>query len=153
MRESLYHPEYGYYSRCGAQRFGDYYTSVDVHPIFGRLLARQLAEMWILLGSPRRFAAVEAGAGVGRLAAHLLDFAARELPDFIPLSIILQWNVRLRGERNKRAPVIARFRWPCGEFEKIPGSLSVGCIFSNELLDALPTHRVLMERGRLREYR
>ncbi|MFY9584591.1 MAG: hypothetical protein WAR21_08890, partial [Candidatus Acidiferrales bacterium] len=55
MRECLYHPEHGYYSRVGASRFADYYTSVDVHPIFGRLLARQLAEMWALLGSPEPF--------------------------------------------------------------------------------------------------
>ena len=46
MRDCLYHPEHGYYSRTSARRFGDYYTSVDVHPIFGRLLARQLAQMW-----------------------------------------------------------------------------------------------------------
>ncbi len=82
MRECLYHPEHGYYSRASASRFGDYYTSVDVHPIFGRLLARQLAEMWERLGSPRPFLVVEAGAGVGRLAGHILDFAASTLPEF-----------------------------------------------------------------------
>src|SRR5579862_6382454 len=82
MRESLYHPAYGYYSRSDAQRFADFYTSVDVHPIFGRLLARQLAEMWELLGRPSEFWAVESGAGVGRLAGHILDFVERELGDF-----------------------------------------------------------------------
>ncbi len=82
MRECLYHPLHGYYNRAEAQRFGDYYTSVDVHPIFGRLLARQLAEMWEALGEPERFSAVEAGAGNGRLAGHILDFAARRLPSF-----------------------------------------------------------------------
>ena len=69
MRECLYHPEFGYYSRKEAQRFADFYTSVDVHPIFGRLLARQLAEMWEVLGRPAEFSAVEAAAGTGRLAA------------------------------------------------------------------------------------
>src|SRR5579871_5346289 len=73
MRECLYHPVHGYYSRASAQRFGDYYTSVDVHPVFGRLLARQFAEMWEVLGSPRIFTLVEAAAGVGRLAGHILD--------------------------------------------------------------------------------
>src|SRR5271165_1336526 len=82
VRECLYHPEYGYYSRVSARRFGDYYTSVDVHPIFGRLLARQFAQMWEQLGSPRPFTVVEAGAGVGRLASHILDFSAVELPAF-----------------------------------------------------------------------
>src|SRR2546425_5542293 len=50
MRECLYNPEHGYYSRAEGRRFADFYTSVDVHPIFGRLLARQLAQMWERLG-------------------------------------------------------------------------------------------------------
>src|SRR3984893_2849552 len=82
MRECLYHPEFGYYNRKESQRFADFYTSVDVHPIFGRLLARQLAEMWEVLGRPREFHAIEAGAGTGRLAGQILDFAARALPEF-----------------------------------------------------------------------
>ena len=63
MRECLYHPQFGYYSRTDARRFADYYTSVDVHPIFGRLLARQLAEMWQVLDCPSEFLVAEAGAG------------------------------------------------------------------------------------------
>src|SRR5215831_1201456 len=82
MRECLYHPVHGYYSKAESQRFADYYTSVDVHPIFGRLLARKFAEMWEQLGRPEEFLLVEAGAGVGRLAAHILDFCAAKLPDF-----------------------------------------------------------------------
>ncbi len=68
MRECLYHPEFGYYSRKDAVRFADFYTSVDVHPIFGRLLARQLAEMWEMLGRPAEFWAVEVAAGTGALS-------------------------------------------------------------------------------------
>src|SRR6202790_5744726 len=71
MRECLYHPQSGYYSKPESRRFADFYTSVDVHPIFGRLLARQLAEMWEVLGRPAEFWAVEGGAGVGRLAGHI----------------------------------------------------------------------------------
>src|ERR1700683_217901 len=82
MRECLYHFAHGYYSRTSGRRFGDYYTSVDVHPIFGRLLARQFAEMWELLGSPRPVVVAESGAGVGRLAAHILDFSAGAFPAF-----------------------------------------------------------------------
>src|SRR5712664_2110434 len=82
MRECLYHPTHGYYSKAEANRFADYYTSVDVHPIFGRLLARQFAEMWELLGSPCPFVVAESGAGVGRLAAHILDFSEQALPAF-----------------------------------------------------------------------
>ena len=56
MELSLYHPELGYYARAARKtgRAGDFFTSVDVGPIFGELLARQLAEMWrILAANPR----------------------------------------------------------------------------------------------------
>ena len=82
MRECLYHPVHGYYSRGESKRFADYYTSVDVHPIFGRLLARQFAEMWQQLDRPAEFLLVEAGAGVGRLAGHILEFYQAKLPEF-----------------------------------------------------------------------
>ena len=152
MRESLYHPVHGYYSRGSARRFGDYYTSVDVHPIFGRLVARQFAEMWELLGSPRQFIVAEAGAGVGRLAGHILDFSARELPEFYAA---LKY---VAGERSsaRRDEHAARFaaHAAAGHVSsagEIPRAISVGCIFSNELLDALPAHRVVVENGTLRE--
>jgi len=83
MRECLYHPIHGYYSKPEAKRFADYYTNADVHPIFGRLLARQFAEMWEHLDRPEKFMFVEAGAGVGRLASHILDFSAQNFPIFI----------------------------------------------------------------------
>src|SRR3981189_1525162 len=100
MRECLYHPEHGYYSRRAARRRGDYYPRVDVHAVFGRLIARQLAEMWELLGSPQPFLAVESGAGVGRLAANILNFAARELPAFYAATeyIAVEYSAERRSE-------------------------------------------------------
>ncbi len=82
MRECLYHPVHGYYSKAESKRFADYYTSVDLHPIFARLLARQFAEMWEGLGHPAQFVFVEAGAGAGRFAAQVLDFCEAKLPAF-----------------------------------------------------------------------
>jgi len=152
MRESLYHPEHGYYSRANAARFGDYYTSVDVHPIFGRLLARQLAEMWQTLGSPNPFLVVEAGAGVGRLASHVLEFSARALPDFYS-SLRYVAAERSAGRWAKQAFVLSDriTAGKCWCTDEIPREISAGCIFSNELLDALATHRVMMVDGKLRE--
>ena len=152
MRECLYHPVHGYYSRAGAVRFGDYYTSVDVHPIFGRLLARQFAQMWELLGSPRPFVLVECGAGVGRLAGHILDFCASALPEFYDA---LEYVVveRTAGRRAEHAARLAEHvtRGRASSAADSPRSIAAGCIFSNELLDALPVQRVVMERGALRE--
>jgi SAM-dependent MidA family methyltransferase len=152
MRECLYHPEYGYYSRVSATRFGDYYTSVDVHPIFGRLLARQLAEMWEVIGSPNSFVVVEAGAGVGRLASHILDFAAEALPAFyaaVQFVAVERSDARRAEHATRLTPHIATGHFSTAA--QIPESVPAGCIFSNELLDALPTHRVVVERDALRE--
>ncbi|MBI3668431.1 MAG: SAM-dependent methyltransferase [Acidobacteria bacterium] len=152
MRECLYHPEHGYYSRAETRRFADYYTSVDVHPIFGRLVARQLAELWVLLDRPAEFWAVEAGAGAGRLSQHLLDFAARELSDFYralryvavePSPARRAAHTASFGSHRKAGRAVSAAEWPA----EIPA----GCIFSNELLDALPVHRVVREKGILRE--
>jgi SAM-dependent MidA family methyltransferase len=152
MRECLYHPEHGYYSRANTRHLNDYYTSVDVHPIFGRLLARQLAEMWELLGSPQAFFAVEAGAGVGRLAGHILDFAARALPAFYARLeyVAVERSAARRAEHAARlAPHVKTGR--ASTAAEIPDAIPVGCIFSNELLDAVPTHRVIIRGGALQE--
>ncbi len=152
MRECLYHPDHGYYSRANAHRFGDYYTSVDVHPIFGRLLARQLAEMWEALGSPRPFVAVEAGAGIGRLAGQILDFSVIALPAFYEaLEYVAVESSPSR--RNEHAAHLARHvaARKVSSSGEMPSAIPAGCIFSNELLDALPAHRVVVQRGVLRE--
>jgi SAM-dependent MidA family methyltransferase len=152
MRECLYHPAHGYYSRASAARFGDYYTSVDVHPIFGRLLARQFAEMWELLGSPRPFIVAESAAGVGRLAGHILDFSARSLPEFysaLKYVAVERSGARLAEHAARLAEHAAAGR--VSSAAELPRVIPAGCIFSNELLDALPVHRVDVENGALRE--
>ena len=70
MELCLYEPELGYYSR-GREQFGkagDFYTSSDVHAVFGRLLARQFEEMWRALDSPDRIDLIELGPGRGLFA-------------------------------------------------------------------------------------
>jgi SAM-dependent MidA family methyltransferase len=152
MRECLYHPEFGYYSRKDAVRFADFYTSVDVHPIFGRLLARQLAEMWEILGRPADFWAVEVAAGTARLAAQVLDFTARELRPFYDALryVAVEQSAARRGEHAKMLSAhISRGR--AISAAELPAEIPVGCIFSNELIDALPVHRVVVRQQTLRE--
>src|SRR5262249_30412669 len=97
MDLALYDPDAGYYARAAQRsgRAGDFFTSVDVGPIFGELLARQVIEMARLVESSvinrqssvashqssveprapspeRGFDLVEAGAGNGRLSADIL---------------------------------------------------------------------------------
>ncbi|MDP7479516.1 MAG: SAM-dependent methyltransferase, partial [Vicinamibacterales bacterium] len=85
MDLALYHQTLGYYTRAPRRtgRAGDFYTSVDVGPQFGALLATQLDEMHRLLaatGSPT-FDLVEVGAGNGQLGRDLLDAAQTTYPE------------------------------------------------------------------------
>ena len=84
MQLCLYEPELGYYSRAREQfgKVGDFYTSSDVHAVFGRLLARQFEEMWRALDSPQRIDVIELGPGRGLFARDVLDWSARQFPDF-----------------------------------------------------------------------
>ena len=84
MELCLYHPEFGYYSRNADQfgKAGDFYTSSDVHAVFGRLLARQFEEMWHVLGSPPTITVKELGPGRGLFARDVLDWSEKKFPDF-----------------------------------------------------------------------
>jgi SAM-dependent MidA family methyltransferase len=152
MRECLYHPIHGYYSKAESKRFGDYYTSVDVHRIFARLLARQFAEMWETLGQPAEFMLVEAGAGVGRFAAQVLDFCEAKLPSFY--EALNYVAVERSASRREQAANQSKRHAGAGHFTtstEVPAHISTGCLFSNELVDALPVHRVVMDGGAMKE--
>lgn len=153
MQICLYHPEFGYYMQ-GRERTGvrgDYFTSADLHPIFARLVARQAAEMWELLGRPPKFTWVEMGAGRGLLARDFLRFAAKALPDF---SAALDYVAIEPGPR-QREQVLESAR---EENLRLRASESLeeldavtGCFFSNELVDAFPVSVVTRDGGRLKE--
>src|SRR5947207_11165104 len=162
MDISLYHPEYGYYARAAQRtgRAGDFFTSVDVGPVFGELLAKQFGEMFRLITNlqsaisdlqfPFPFDLVEAGAGNGRLSSDILDAAQRTDPDFyraIRLALV---------ERSPaaRAAQTATLDGHAAHLHHRSAALPEhihGVIFANELLDALPTHAVAMTENGLRE--
>ena len=147
MEVALYHPGGGYYTsgdRVGAS--GDYYTSPSVHPAFGALLAVQLFQMWQLLGKPAPFALAEAGAGNGLLGRDILA-TATNLPATFRESLhyvcIDRRNTRgLESELNGASRICA---------DGVPLRSLVGCVLSNELLDAMPVHQVTCEGGELKE--
>jgi len=152
MRECLYHPVRGYYSKTESQRFADYYTSVDVHPIFGRLLARKFAEMWEQLERPKEFLLVEAGSGVGRLAQHILDYCEARLAEFynaLRYIAVERSASRLMQAAGRLDRHVVRGQAQISP--EIPVQIPAGCVFSNELIDALAVHRVMMRGGALRE--
>lgn len=152
MREALYHPLHGYYTKPEAVRFADYYTSVDVHPIFGRLLARQFLEMWEQMDRPAQFTLVEVGASVGRLSGHILEFAKSKLPEFYSALRYLAVE-RSPARSDQLATRLAPFvrDGQCVASIEIPAKISAGCVFSNELLDSMAVHRVVQSLAGLQE--
>jgi SAM-dependent MidA family methyltransferase len=152
MEACLYDSAHGYYSRPERTRFADYYTSIDMHPIFGRLLARQLEEMWRAMDRPAPFWIVEPGAGVGRLAAQILDFSVDKMPEFYA-SLKYAAVERSGARRAAHAKAIGK-HIAAGRAEsraEMPAHIPNGCIVSNELFDAMPVHRVICRDGTLRE--
>ena len=152
MEACLYHPQFGCYTRADQSERRDYITSVDVTPLFGRLLARQFHEMWTILGRPQPFTLVEAGAGTGQLAKQILDCARESLGEFyaaLRYVAVERSAMRRTGQAKNLEHYIASERF-CPR-EELPGEISCGCIFSNELFDAFAVHRVAMEKAELRE--
>jgi len=154
MQTALYHPRGGYYTKSASLgRDGDFTTSPEIHPAFGAAVGAFAAHVWRATGNPRLFTLVEVGGGTGRLAKDLLDSTRRGDPLFYeslkyvmveisPAMRRLQrgvLNVAHAGKVVWRKPWTGR-GWPV-----------VGCVISNEVVDALPFHRVVMKSGRLLE--
>jgi SAM-dependent MidA family methyltransferase len=108
--------------------------------------------MWELLGRPEEFWVVEGAAGTGRLAAQFLDFAARELTAFY--KALRYVAVETSAARRAAHATALAEHVAAGRAEsaaELPDRIACGCILSNELLDAMPVHRVVCARGQLRE--
>ena len=153
MELCLYHPIHGYYQTKGEKigKEGDYYTSPSVHPVFGRLLVKQLGEMADLLGGDT-FWVLEAGAGRGVLARDILDGCARRFPSlFERLRYgILEKSARFVDEQRRRlASYRDKVEWL--DLKALQGRNLEGCILANEFFDALPVHRIVVRDGEAQE--
>jgi len=165
MEICLYDPEHGYYSRNANQfgKAGDFYTSSDIHAVFGRLLSRQFEEMWQALDRPAELEILELGPGRGLFARDVLDWSRKKFPDFFAsLKYTLQESSptlqakleetlcdyvmpgkvgisKVETGLDASAEVEVRRTWP-GETALI--------VFANEFFDALPVE-ILSAQGRL----
>src|SRR6056297_833410 len=153
MEQALYHPLYGYYMkpRTRIGKGGDFFTSSSVHSCFGRLIARQLEQMWQLLGKGT-FVIAEQGAGAGYLALDILNACENFAPEFYATLryriVEISSDSRLQQAELLHQHIDAdRVDW-CGLAE-LKGMQ--GCFLSNELVDSFPVHRVEKRAGRLRE--
>lgn len=156
MELCLYHPDLGYYSRNVEQfgKAGDFYTSSDVHAVFGRLLARQFAEMWQVLGAPSELELLELGPGRGLFAQDVLDWSEKKFPEFFRAlryalwerSPALRQKLRTNLERHLESGK-ARILDAPTDLEAAAAGAQI--IFGNEFFDAFPVE-VLSPRGSLR---
>jgi SAM-dependent MidA family methyltransferase len=153
MELCLYDPELGYYSRNAEQfgKAGDFYTSSDVHAVFGRLLARQFDEMWRVLGSPEQVDLVELGPGRGLFAQDVLGWSEKKFPDFFRALryVLIERSPALRERIEKTLgrhlesgkTVLTTLDAHDKAFATI--------MFANEFFDALPIE-ILSTKGSLR---
>lgn len=141
MDMCLYFPGAGYYTsghtRIGPE--GDFFTSSSVTSAFGIAVARQMEEIWGLMGKGA-FTIVEYGAGTGRLCFDIIEY--------------LKKNDVLFG--HLRYCIVERADSCCRYEDAFDGKVhcyrsisdiagEIHCIFSNELIDNFPVHQVVME--------
>ncbi|OEH86630.1 hypothetical protein BHU72_10265 [Desulfuribacillus stibiiarsenatis] len=150
MDMCLYYPKLGYYQadreRTGKQ--GDFYTSANVSPIFGEVIASYIKKLWERLECPKNFKIVEFGAGKGQLAHAILGVLSNEQE----LYASLQYYIIDASEsfRHMQQQLLQGYpvKW-VNSLEEIDNV--VGCILSNELFDAFPVHIVQMIDNQLHE--
>jgi SAM-dependent MidA family methyltransferase len=159
MELCLYHPELGYYSRNVEQfgKAGDFYTSSDVHAVFGRLLARQFEEMWRVLGSPGHIEVVELGPGRGLFARDVLDWSEKKFPKFfVAVHYTLAENSpalrkKLQESLSRHMEVgrvaLAGQGGEANVWRALSPEVPV-IVFGNEFFDALPVEMV-SDKGQL----
>jgi SAM-dependent MidA family methyltransferase len=152
MELCLYHDELGYYARNAEQfgKAGDFYTSSDVHAVFGRLMARQFEEIWRALDRPAAISIQELGPGRGLFAQDVLDWSEKKFPDFFG-SLHYLLVERSRALRQRIETTLQR-HIASGMAEVVMHDVprtTPTILFANELFDALPVE-VLSSQGSLR---
>jgi len=150
MEAALYDPDGGYYTTRAAIGFeGDFLTSPDLGPAFGRALARAMGELWASLDRPSSWDLVEAGAGRGVLMRDLLAALPQERPEAARgvRPAIVDVSPRLR-EQQALALEGRQLRWAATARTLAPIQ---GVVFANEVLDAFPVHVLVRTAEGLRE--
>lgn len=146
MQHALYAVPDGYYSACrNYDADGDYLTSATLHPAFGAVIALQLHEMWVNLDCPDRFDLLELGSARGELVQSITEFVYRNLPEFGEHLNTHCFDIAppKQSGSNSKVQDVRKL----SEYQGL-----VGCILSNELLDALPVRKFTVRGGALFEF-
>jgi SAM-dependent MidA family methyltransferase len=157
MEAALYDPEFGYYTTAPLiGRDGDYCTSPETHPIFAELIGKQIAQAAEAIASSGEFTLVEMGAGRGSFAEHILHAYRRDYPRLLARLryVIIERSPSLIRRQQEQLASLLRdglpIRW-LPSLAALPENSVTGVMFSNELVDAFPVHRVVKRALGLRE--
>jgi SAM-dependent MidA family methyltransferase len=168
MELALYDVPYGYYmtraiesERPSHDRIGwggDFFTAPELSPILAKTLIRQILDIDVRLGHPDPFIFMEIGAGNGTFAVDFFQECRAITSDFFN---------RLSYQIVERSPYLqlrqaARLREAVGNWaeghvtwrsslEEVESDSLTGVVFSNEVVDALPVHRIRWENKQLWE--
>ncbi len=149
MAMALYEPGLGYYTG-GRRKFGllpsqgsDFVTAPEMSPLFGRALARQVAQALRASGCTE---VMEFGAGSGALAAHLiaeLDALGAGLARYR----IVELSAELRERQRERLVAGGdRVEW----LDALPEHIDA-VVVGNEVLDAMPVQLIAFDGQTWRE--
>ena len=149
MEQALYHPAHGYYSsgRCAIGRRGDYFTSVSVGPLFGKLLAAQFAEIWESWAGLTISRSSSKERIMGNLRATCSEALRERWPEFfatLRYRIVEPFPILQKRQEEALRPLRGKMEWA----QSIDGMEPFcGVHFSNELLDAMPVHLLVAPDG------
>ena len=154
MKSALYDSRDGYYCRTDRSRWGregDYRTSPERSPLFAATFARYFARLHQELGRPAAWTILEAGAGEGRFTEGLLQTLQKSFPEvFAATSYVID---ELSSVSQARAEERLRPFADRVQFRKLDEvELNPGVVFSNELLDAFPVHRIVLQGREFKEF-
>ncbi|MFD1423603.1 class I SAM-dependent methyltransferase [Laceyella tengchongensis] len=153
MQLALYHPEWGYYqtNRTKLGKEGDFFTNAHVGTVMGRVLGRLFRRMVAMTGNEEEWVLVEMGAGDGRLMEQVANewLAQGGKPDKLHAYLVetSPYHRRLQQERLSLHPV--SFHWS-RRLEEVPRA-KYSFLYTNELVDAFPVHRIKKEGGAIWE--
>ncbi len=149
MQLALYTPGFGYYT-AGARKFGeagDFVTAPEISPLFSQCVARQCQQVIEAMPTADM---LEFGAGSGVMAADILAELEQQqaLPDhYYILEISPDLRARQHETLMQRVPrLFDRVQW----LDVLPHSFA-GVVVANEVLDAMPVHRVCINKGVIEE--
>ena len=153
MELALYAPGLGYYSG-GCQKIGaagDFITAPEISSMFSACLANQIRQVLAGLAVSDKACVLEVGAGSGRMAADLLISLERN--NALPAQyMILELSAELKQRQNETIRrlvphLIDRVVW----IDRLPDTGFCGVVVANELLDAMPVHKFIVQEKEIRE--